>query len=275
VGLDATVLCTCYEDGRTTEPPVPRDRLVLGDGDLWVSSGADADIEEVEEMDEKVQEWRGSACKHPHLYYADEVIANWNWYGNFLRVLGRLGWDHFPTLEVELPVSNDGTTPPEAASEALEELAYFRSLDEVGPNTFLVDTATGRELYSRLSDEDGVFVLNRDPAVEAGVGEYAFFLRDRLTKEVLFRSKGFRQSLVGEREADWLDLASGRRFHSPLVIRVPVPRPDGRGRPDIISPEEFHVRARTLTPNDYKGIVASLERVFRASVETGNSVRWC
>ena len=59
-----------------------------------------------------------------------------------------------------------------------------------------------------------------------------------------------------------------------------MPRPDGRGqdgagRCNAVLPAEPHVEARVATPADFAHVVGPLERLFRASLETDNPVRWC
>jgi len=59
-----------------------------------------------------------------------------------------------------------------------------------------------------------------------------------------------------------------------------VPWPDGRwqddaGRCNSVQPAELHVAPRVVTPADFAHVVEPLERLFRASLETGNPVRRC
>ena len=56
----------------------------------------------------------------------------------------------------ELPGDNSGETAPPAAAEALRELALFRSLDQIGEGTFLVDTATNEAIHYRVEVDEGV-----------------------------------------------------------------------------------------------------------------------
>ena len=76
-------------------------------------------------------------------------------YAAFCEALGKAGWSRFPTLR-ELPGDNSSETAPPAAAEALRELALFRSLDQIGEGTFLVDTATNEAIHYRVEVDEGV-----------------------------------------------------------------------------------------------------------------------
>jgi hypothetical protein len=59
-----------------------------------------------------------------------------------------------------------------------------------------------------------------------------------------------------------------------------VPWPGGRWQDDeercnSVLPAELHVESRAVTPGDFAHVVGALVRLLRASVETGNPVRWC
>jgi hypothetical protein len=72
----------------------------------------------------------------------------------------------------------------------------------------------------------------------------------------------------------------GESFLRPVAVRRYVPWPDGRwqddeGRCNAVLPAEPHVESRVVTPADFAPVVEPLERLFRASLETGNPARWC
>jgi hypothetical protein len=280
MGLDGSVMCRCFEQGRVKPPPVPREWLHIDEeGSLNLRPGHDS-----HEAIFKVDEWMQTACLHPDMNQASEHVANWPGYRAFQQALGRAGWDHFPTLRSELPESNGGLTPPSAAALALEELNRFRSLGEVGRDTFLVETATGEVLHRHIAVYRGVFLYGGGGKPRAGIGPFEFFVEDPATGAFLFRSVHFRQSRVeappGEEVVTLEDLNGGGTFRGPVSIRRDVPWPDGRwqddqGRCNFILPSELHVEARVVTPADFDHILGPLERLFRASVETGNPVRWC
>jgi hypothetical protein len=74
--------------------------------------------------------------------------------------------------------------------------------------------------------------------------------------------------------------STGGVYRGPVAVRLCVPWPDGRwqddeGRCNSVLPAELHVESRAVTPDDFAHVVGPLERLFRASLETGNPGRWC
>jgi hypothetical protein len=211
--------------------------------------------------------------------YASEHVANWPGYRAFQQALGRAGWDAFPTLRAELPESNGGLTPPAASARALEELAHFRTLEEIGRDTFLVETASGEVLHRHIEAYDGVFLFGGGASPRAGVRSFDIFVEDPTTGASLFRSAHFRQARVGSGaggSVELVDLDGGGVYCGPVAVRRYVPCPDGRwqddeGRCDAVLP----VKSRVVTPANFAHVVEPLECLFRASLETGNLVRRC
>ena len=78
----------------------------------------------------------------------------------------------------------------------------------------------------------------------------------------------------------YADLGSGREFECRFAVPGgTIPWPDGRmqddrGRCRFRYPEALHVEIRAVRSSDFEFILGPLERIFRASVETGNPVRW-
>jgi hypothetical protein len=50
---------------------------------------------------------------------------------------------------------------------------------------------------------------------------------------------------------------------------------DDQGQVQFDYPSSFQVEIRELLPISFDYIIQPLSRVFAASVETGNPVRWC
>jgi hypothetical protein len=286
MGLDASVMCNCFRQQRTSNPPVPREWLHI-DEDGYLSLRPER---ESDEAFFKVYEWEQTACEHPGMEQASEHIGNWSGYRAFQEALEQAGWHLFPTLEAELPENNGGQTSPASARLCLEELACFRSLETLGEKACLVDSATGEEVHRHIAAYDGVFVWAGSVGLEVGLGEFDFFVRDASTGSDLFRSRHFRQRVLEPKRVgrDWdigevelTNMDSGERFRSPVAVRGrQVPWPSGRweddeGRCNFAVPVEFHVEARPILPQDFDYTVTALEKVFRAAVETGNPVRWC
>ena len=115
MGLDATVMCNCFREGKTTPPPFPRD---------WLEIDEEGYLNLVEEYDSaenwgKHYAWQQSCCQHEGMDFACEHISNWAGYRQFQAALGEVGWQYFPVLEEQLPNANGGLTPSAASVKAL------------------------------------------------------------------------------------------------------------------------------------------------------------
>jgi hypothetical protein len=205
-------------------------------------------------------------------------------------VLEGIGWGRFPVLRHELPEANGGLTDAPSAALALVELGDFRSIDIVGSTACLVATATGEVVQENVAAYEGIFIWDGRAGLEGGFDRSGFFFRDLGAGAELFRATRFRQALLDphldmhgpEPGRDFFrDLDTGRAFECRTAVSGgAIPWPDGRmqddrGRCRFEHPPELHVEVRSVRPADFDYIVAPLSRIFRASVETGNPVRWC
>jgi hypothetical protein len=275
MGLDATVMCNCYREGRASEPPVPRACLHLDETGLWVSGEGDT-----EEMQEKVEQWQQSACGHEGMFYLALTVANWPHYRAFLRVLERVGEDRVPALWAALPLDNDGQVDAVLAAQARDDLDAVWSLGTLGENTYLVNSATGEEAYHALSGGDGVLSVSpEDGGLQVGVDREDFFVRSLRTGLDCFRARRFRQTPLaagpGSRPGpvELLDLDTGRgcRLTGPVPGRA-VRSPDGTWQFDV--PSYWHVVTRPIRPWDFRDMLAAFDKLFLASAVTGNPVCW-
>ena len=201
-----------------------------------------------------------------------------------------VGWERFPVLRAELPNTNDGKTEADRSALALAELGAFRAAGAIGSNVCLVDSTTGETLYEHVASYGGVFTLDGRARVDLGFDEAGFFVRERDGGAELFRAIRFRQTLLDpDREpygpepgrVAFLDLDSGRTFECRTAVSGhEIPWPDGRmqddrGKVRLDHPPELHVESRPERASDYEYAAEPLAKVFRASVATGNPVRWC
>jgi hypothetical protein len=300
MGLDAMVRCRCWEDGHTTEPPVPRDRIRINDDhDLEL---AFPHLGRAQDYDRFSRWMAEEACPHRDMAYAQAPIADWNRYNRFLRALERAGLEHFPVLDAALPAGGRGTTPPERARAALHELEYFVHEAELGESTTLVDGDHGTTLG--YWDGGGGEVWAHDPW-RLGFDRTGFFVRNAAVspaKEV-FRSRHFTQEVAGDRLHEWehewavrLTLEWLPRQHHSWVVRLsdedgpaglvlplsdPIAAtqtqmPDGRWRWDGVGyfPRRLRVVTAPATPEQHASVIDGLTTVFRASAEIGQPVQW-
>ncbi|MCG8648965.1 MAG: hypothetical protein MI861_03985 [Pirellulales bacterium] len=284
MGLDATVMCNCFRDGKTTASPFPRDWLEVDDeGYLNLKAPHDSD-----ENWGKQHEWEQSCCPHQGMDFASERISNWPGYRAFQAALGKIGWHNFPVLEEQLPNANGGLMPASASKLALAELSRFESSDSLGKVTVLVDTASGNGVYERIASYDGVFLLSGSRGVDVAVEETESLVLDRDTREILFRAIRFGQyrksgaAISGDHDdLVWENLDTGQIFEAKIAISgKQIPWEDGRwensdGVCRFQYPTGFHIEQRSKLVSDFEFEIRALKTVFQASVSTGNPVRWC
>jgi hypothetical protein len=281
MGLDASVMCRCLVDGKVALPRFAKSVKIDEEGYL----GLDLP-EENGRLHMRFHQWMANACAHPRMIYSNEHIGNWTQYRSFQQALGIAGWQHFPTLKAELPQSNGGITRPEASLKMSQELDSFVNAD-LGLTTELVDCATGNGLYEYIESYDGFFGYGGD-GIDRGVDPNGFFIRQRTEKQEteIFRSMRFTQTLInsvtGKTEqpaVEFFDVIIGRSIRCDHPISTWIPWPDGQmqdsnGQFNLSYPAEFQVIQRPRQVSDYEYVVAQLHKVCRASVETGNPIRW-
>jgi hypothetical protein len=109
---------------------------------------------------------------------------------------------------------------------------------------------------------------------------------DEKFKVELFCARRLRQVLPGpvtdegrlrSVPTEFTNLDTGETHVAACPIGKPVERPELEPIPfDWEFPSLWHVEKRpVIRPAEFLHIVEPLERIFRASVETGNPVEWC
>ncbi|MEZ6045589.1 MAG: hypothetical protein R3C11_08435 [Planctomycetaceae bacterium] len=273
MGLDATVMCTCFQEGKV-EPPFPRE---------WLRLDEEGYLDLIPEQDtqqnyQELERWIESACPHEQMEYACERISNWSGYRAFQGALRALGMENFPTLKQELPQNNGGMTQPEQCEAALEELDRFMSFPQVSSTPALYEGATGRLLYKYIEDYEGVFIWSGTDHTEIGVDHAGFFVRDQ-EGTILFRSKRFLQHCHSKRgwmfrrqvSWTWNDLNTGDAYATSTALKYF----SDEEQDELEPPLEFYFGLEQETPGSFDYIVEPLRTVFQAALITGNPVRWC
>ena len=229
MGTDAFVPCNCYPDKAST-PPCPPDWLEWEEGRLYLKE------EHKDNRDwRQVEDWKQRACPHPCFQFVWERVANGTGISLFLdaleghdfRLLHRLG----------------GELAPELAQQALQEIARFRQLPSLGQTTELL--RGDEEINTYVADRRGIFLLNPTAQLNAGVDPHGFFLQCRQTHAEVFRAHRFEHHGHTFRNLD-----NGQSYDTPLEFK------DGL----------MEVKTRTTKPEDFEGMIASLEALYQASV---------
>src|SRR5215469_2932209 len=153
MGLDATVRCRCWEEGRCA--PCSFAELVRLDDEGYLN--LDLPSQSRDERFRQFNVWKKTCCPHENMVYAREPISNWTGYRFFQQRLGEIGWKHFPVLRAELPRVNGGLTNATAAADALKELEVLETFTHHGHDTVLTDTSDGYVLHEYIEAYHGVF----------------------------------------------------------------------------------------------------------------------
>jgi hypothetical protein len=280
MGLDASVLCTCLRTGRVRTPPFPPDLVVL-DEDGWPQ----LDLPEggTDEEYRRFRDWLRHCCEHPDMAVVNVRVANWGGLRSFEAALDRVGREHFSTVFTEVPHVNGGHTDPPAAARALTELAAFRRRTDVGQDVYLLDSETGHVIANHDATWDNdMFILGGGTGFDVGLDSRGMFVVSRTEpRREVFRAMRLEQRAgPAEELVELVDVDTGARFRlrrgvgGHAVADVGGDEQDDQSRHRTVYPRSMHVETRSQTPGDYEYILASLEAVFTASVETGNPVRW-
>ncbi|MFC5184245.1 hypothetical protein [Actinomadura harenae] len=265
MGLDAFVLCRCWQDGHTTEPPVPRERVRTDEYGPYLDDGPD-EAAVGESLGAAFWEWKThAACAHEDMEIASERISNWGGYRYLKQAMETAGWERFPVLREHLPEGNGGELPAERAQEALDELEAFRACDDVGRETVLLDEDTGTVLAASIRAYGGVFVWDGIAKRRVGVDERGLFVVDDSDRE-LFRALRCTQKRV----------RAGRvRFTTEDGEETTLDLTSTVGERDGAYPRRLNVVERPLGGAYFDYAVEPLRLVCAASARTGNPVVWC
>jgi len=256
MGLDAFVPCRCWEQGLTTEPPVPRAAIFRSDGDLDMTLPYDGN----EEAWSRFEAWTYDCCRHRNMEYAAEHVGNWSGYRQFQWALGVVGWARFPVLHRILPEANGGEVAPVDAAAALAELADFASVGLIGVQAELYDGRTGGLIATENPAYGGRFMIG--PGYEVGIDANGLFVIVKPAGEEVFRAHRVAQRAAGDGSAWLSDLDHPERGET----SVPTTIADGASL--------LLTRSHSYYPEQFVYAVDALTKIFSASVEIDRSVFW-
>lgn len=147
MGLDATVRCRCFEEGKLKPGPVPFDDLYIDSDGYLASRKLDEAREAYDgrrfearyyELDRAFDAWLERCCEHEDGEYCTEWVSNWSGCAEFRHLVRKAGGEEcFPLLNHLLPDANGGLYPAEKAEATLEELDRFlEALPAIEPDVF-------------------------------------------------------------------------------------------------------------------------------------------
>lgn len=269
MGISATVMCNCYQEGRARPCPFP-EHVHLDENH---HPRLDLDYVGNEYKHELFQEWLETGCEHSGMKRISAFIAGWKQYRAFTEALE----EHAPrrSYPALLKALVEGeATPPEHAKAALAELEAFHQESIVVRRAVLVDTERRQDISMGSTIQGGALVRDRITGMDLGFDEKGFFVRDRweLNRE-LFRAVRVHQRLIHpeNNEIEFMDLDTERVFSCRVPFGKIITGEDGLPRMAL---SLFHVEERAFGPDYFAHITGPLRAVFQASIETGNPVIW-
>lgn len=271
MGIRASVWCNCYAQGKTTACPYPEHfRFDALEGPLL-----DLEIDNHQEAHQLFYQWLETCCEHAGMVYLSVYITSWQGYRAFTEALERMGKEHFHNLLEATPYGDDdGLTHPAVSANILKELAYFNQLDKVVTKALLVDSERQRDISMGSAIDGGVLTIDRATGLDIGFDEEGFFIRDRWElNRYLFRAQRVEQRLIHPETytVQYVDLDTERIFQCSTPFGKAIIGEDGLPRMYLW---RFHIERRALGPSAFAHITEPLIRLFTASVEMGQPVKW-
>lgn len=278
MGYDAYVLCNCYKEGKTVEPPYKEYVVSDEDGifihvpeEIW-----EEDKDKYYSIRAAFDEWKETACEHEDMDLASERIANSAGMGHFRYILEKLGGENrFPVLSEYLPTFNGGILPAEFSQKALDELLMLENEPEPEEKVVLFEKSTGKSIATVNSDTYWLFIYT-PYNTKFGIDKDGFFILETVTGNdkqtasyIVFHSKNFIQKKISEDCYEFIDIHSGKIYKSARDLYFDREKSGA-------SEFEFETRIEKVTiAEDYNYIIKPLKKVFEASIQSGNSVYWC
>ncbi|MFX1237577.1 MAG: hypothetical protein ACFFAS_09930 [Promethearchaeota archaeon] len=278
--------CNCFKEGKTKSCPFPQ-HVLLNEEGSWT---LDLPWEEHESEYEEFREWIKDACLHERMEIVKERVSNWSGVRLFQEAMRENGSEHFPVLLSEIPDVNGGHTSADLAAKMQSELEFFKNLPSLGKSIWLIDTETGGLLHEHVKSHDGIFMLGGGNTIQFGLDPAGFFVFDKQSNKVVFRSSKFEQKIFNQemekekkgsrKGVRFVDMPSGRTWEGNAFIPgEQIPWPDGKLRNDKGQfrsrfPLKLHIEERDRIPSDFEYIIEPLLRLCTAACETRNPICW-
>lgn len=276
MSYSAYVICNCYKDGKTTEPP-HKEFLKFDEDGLYLdipSERWEKDEEKVYQMCADFDEWKRTACEHEEMELADEYLSNISGMGAFRHIVSELGGkSKFPILTEYLPTVNGGILPSEYAQQALGELFLLEKEQSIEEKVVLTEKSTGSLKASVSTDTYWFFVFTAYNKNTYGIDKDGFFILENVKEKgeevsyIMFRSNNFIQQTISKERYKFIDISSGECYECSVKLH---PNED-EAKDDY----EFEVQTeRVGITNEYEYMIEPLKRLAKASIVSGNPIHW-
>ncbi len=273
MGYNAFVLCNCYKEGKTSNPPY-KEFVKTSDEGLYLDleNLYQKDKNEYFKRNDAFDKWMENACPHEDMKIVDERLANISGMSAFWSILEKLGGESkFPVLFNNLPTSNCGSLSINYSQTFLQELLVLEQEKKKEEKLFLSVKETREVKQSVNINKRKVFIWQGYEQLY-GIDKEGFFISkkgfDNKSTKVVFRSKDFRQVYLGNDQYQFVDNFTKKKFIGTSKIHS-----DGKVKPKKVF--SFIVEKKGVTiKQEYAYIIAPLKKLMSASIETGNPVMW-
>ncbi len=280
MGLDATVRCNCFEEGKLKPGPVPYEDLYIDAEGYLASRKLDEASRKYDHrrfqarygaLEEAFEKWSRNCCEHSYGEYCDEWVSNWTGVREFCDLVEEVGGEkEFPLLSKLLPRANGGTYPAEKAQATLEELDRFINKVTTVDEWVLCAADSDEEIWSSTKGGSSTWMIG--PFDRAGmIGGKVFFAHAGLPP---VETTYFRQVPIGDPDNN------GNQRMKIMCLDTGEESQifDSLGPEDEPKIErEFYVTGKRA-PFLFEGKYGTAERIkilLKASLKTGNPIRWC
>lgn len=280
MGLDASVRCRCFEEGKLKPGPIPTDDLYI-DEEGYLSSRKLDDaykrydyrryLARYELLEDEFREWEETCCEHEDGEYCVEWVSNWAGCAQFSSLVKEAGGEEeFPLLSRLLPDGNGGIYPADKAAPTLVELDRFLKVVTDVDQWVLRVLETDEKIWA--STEGSAFTWMYGPSDEVGMnGGKVFFAHEGMP---FVETTHFKQIPIGAPD----HLGAQKMKIVCLDTGLETETFDSLGPEGAPKVErEFYV-TNEKAPFLFEGKYGTAERIRNllvASIETGNPIRWC
>lgn len=277
MGLDAFVPCNCFIEGKTTEPPVPREWVMKDDEGYYCLNPEYSDDDS---LNDKVYLWSEHCCKHSGMKIR-QSICNWAGVRAFQQAIRQIGFAHFPILSEQLLNSNGGCMHIEEVKKAISELDLFENYVNTLRSVYLVNTDNQQVMYEYIDAYKGRIIASQQYSLAFNIDGVNIFESEtgricfqgkRVGQQVYFYPQWIYRSLhalnnkvSSIKKVRWINQDTGDYFETPWGLSID----------DETYPKGFLVEERAVSPSEYQYITQPLRNIFIVAIEMNNAVFWC
>lgn len=272
MSFSAYVICNCYKDGKTTEPPY-KEYLTTNEDEIAIHLPNPIwDDEDLYlKMHNEFDEWKSTACEHPEMDFSFEHLTNNSGMSAFRHMIHRFGGiEKYPILTQYLPTTNEGTLPAECAHKALQELNLLELENTLEQLVILKEKSQGIIIAAGSIDKYHPFIFN-GPFTFA-IHKNVFFILENVkndekqTFNILFQSTHFSQEIWND-SYKYIDKQTGHSFKCPVQLH-PI-------EDECLTNYDFLVTFEQHTiAYEYGYLLEPLKKLANASIITGNPIHW-